>query len=253
MAGVKLVDPDEFKGHERRSRGSGDRRYGYFFSPRAARWLMISVSAYVACSLMANVMSVKVLRVGPDWASFSVDAGTLTYPLTFTLRDMIHKVGGRAIARIVILAGGALNVVLALGMYVTSVLPGDPSVLGGAQEHFGDVLSPVTRIVLASVIAQVLAELVDTEVYQRFTDRFGHRIQWGRVVASNAVSIPLDSVLFVAIAFGGNVPFAVALSIIWANIAVKGATTLLSVPLIYVVPDEVVADSQAFALKNKRA
>ncbi|MEZ5311640.1 MAG: queuosine precursor transporter [Microthrixaceae bacterium] len=213
----------------------------YVFTRRAARWLLISVSAYVACSLMANVMSVKILRVGPDWASFSVDAGTFTYPLTFTLRDMIHKVGGKAISRIVILAAGALNVVLALGMWVTSVLPGDPAVISGAQEHFGDVLAPVTRIVLASVVAQVLAELADTEVYQRFVDRFGHRIQWGRVVTSNAVSIPLDSILFVVIAFGGQIPLTVAVSIIWANIAVKGLTTLVSVPLIYLVPEEVQA------------
>lgn len=224
-------------------RSSAD--HGFSFGPRAMRWLLVSVSAYVACSLMANVMSVRILRLGPDWASFSIDAGTLTYPLTFTLRDLIHKVGGRSVARVVVMAGGVLNALLALGLYLASVLPGDPSVVGGAQEHFGDVLSPVTRIVLASVVAQVISELVDTEVYQSFVNRFGHRIQWGRVVTSNAVSVPLDSVLFIVIAFGGQVPVGVALSIVWANIAVKGVTTLLSVPLIYVVPDEVVLRNEA--------
>lgn len=213
------------------------------FSDRAIRWLLVSVCAYVACSLMANVMSVRILRIGPTWAVFSIDAGTLTYPLTFTLRDMIHKVGGRTVSRIVILSAGALNVLLALGLYLAAVLPGDPNVPGPAQEFFGDVLSPVTRIVLASVVAQVVAELVDTEIYQRFVDHFGRRFQWGRVVSSNAVSIPLDSALFVVIAFGGDVPAAVAWSMIWANIAVKGATTLLSVPLIYTVPDEVLKES----------
>lgn len=209
------------------------------FTDRAMRWMLISVAAYVACSLMANVMSVRILRLGPTWASFSIDAGTLTYPLTFTLRDLIHKVGGRSVARIVILTCGALNALLALGLYLTAILPGDPNVVSGAQSHFGEVLTPVTRIVLASVVAQVVAELVDTEVYQLFVDRFGHRFQWGRVVTSNSVSVPLDSALFVVIAFGGDIPFAVALSIVWANIALKGVTTLLSVPLIYLVPEEV--------------
>lgn len=210
------------------------------FSDRAMRWLLISVSAYVACSLMANVMSVRILRLGPTWASFSIDAGTLTYPLTFTLRDLVHKVGGRSVARIVVIAGGSLNALLALGLYLTSILPGDPGVISGAQDHFGDVLTPVTRIVLASVVAQVVSELVDTEIYQRFVDRFGNRAQWGRVVSSNAISIPLDSALFVLIAFGGDVPLAVAGSIIGANIVVKGATTLVTVPLIYAVPEGVV-------------
>ncbi len=205
---------------------------------RALTWLLVAASAYVACSLMANVMSVRILRLGPDWASFSIDAGTLTYPLTFTLRDLVHKIGGRWAARIVILSGAAFNVLLALGLWAAAELPADVAVTSPAQEWFGPVLTPVTRIVAASVIAQVLAELADTEVYHRFVLRFGHRVQWGRVLTSNAVAIPLDSILFVAIAFGGDVPFSVAVSLVWANIAVKGLATLVSVPLIYVVPED---------------
>jgi len=55
------------------------------------------------------------------------------------------------------------------------------------------------------------------------------------VVLSNAVSIPIDSVLFSVIAF--SVPSEVLRSIIWANIIVKGITSLLTWPLIYTVKD----------------
>ena len=89
------------------------------------------------------------------------------------------------------------------------------------------------------MVAQVIAELLDTEVYHRFVQRFGHRWQWGRVLASNAVSIPVDSVVFVAIAFGGVVPLGVAISIVWANVVVKGLSSVLTVPLIYAVPEDV--------------
>lgn len=61
---------------------------------RALTRLLVATAGYVACSILANVMSARILRIGPDWASFSIDAGTLTYPLTFTLRDLVHKVGG---------------------------------------------------------------------------------------------------------------------------------------------------------------
>lgn len=206
---------------------------------RAMTWLLVATCAYVACSLLANVMSVRILRLGPDWASFSVDAGTLTYPLTFTLRDLVHKVGGRHVARVVILVTAALNVVAALAFWVTAALPADAAVSTAAQEWFGPVLSPLLRITLASVVAQVIAELLDTEVYHRFVRRFGHRWQWGRVLASNAVSIPVDSVVFVAIAFGGVVPLGVAISIVWANVVVKGLSSVLTVPLIYAVPEDV--------------
>lgn len=204
---------------------------------RHSTWLLAAVTGYAAFSIMANVMSVRILRVGPDWASFSIDAGTITYPLTFTLRDLVHKVGGRSAARVVIVCTALLNLVAAGAMWATANLPADAAVDSPAQEWFGPVLTPVLRITLASVIAQVLAELVDTEVYHRWVLRFGRRVQWGRVLSSNAVSIPLDSIVFVAIAFGGDVPFGVAVSIVWANIVVKGLTSVVTVPLIYAVPE----------------
>lgn len=208
------------------------------FSRRQLNWLLVASAAYVACSILANVMSVRILRIGPDWASFAIDAGTLTYPLTFTLRDMVHKVGGRHVARVLIVATAGLNILAAFAFWATAVLPADAAVDTAAQEWFGPVLTPVLRITLASVVAQVIAELVDTEVYHRWVLRFGHRLQWGRVLASNAVSVPVDSVIFVAIAFGGVVPFAVGVSIVWANIVVKGLTSVISVPLIYAVPED---------------
>ncbi|MEI2650763.1 MAG: VUT family protein [Microthrixaceae bacterium] len=97
-----------------------------------------------------------------------------------------------------------MNVAMALALWAAAVLPADMTV--GPQKEFGEVLVTTWRIVLASVLAQMLAEFADTEVYQRFVDRFGHRVQFGRVLASNAVSVPLDSVLFCVVAFGGVFP-----------------------------------------------
>jgi len=203
------------------------------YSERAVMVLMVVAGAYVATSLMANVMSVRILSLG-GWA---VDAGTLTYPLTFTLRDVVHKAGGTAVARTTVVATAGFNALLALGLWAAAVLPGDPATTGAAQSEFANVLNPVLRIIAASIIAQLIAELVDTEVYRAWVARFGARHQWGRVISSNAVSVPLDSVIFAVIAFAGRIPGAVVWSIIWANIAIKGVTALASTPLIYTVRD----------------
>ena len=90
---------------------------------------------------------------------------------------------------------------------------------------------------LASILAEVIAELVDTEVYRLWVQRVTTRYQWARVLVSNAVSVPLDSVIFVMVAFYGTMPTAVLLSIMLANVLIKGATTLVSLPLIYAVPE----------------
>ena len=166
---------------------------------------------------------------GP-WA---IDAGTLTYPLTFTLRDVVHKAGGRTAARVTILTAAALNIVMVAAFWVTARLPPDLSV--GSQTEFGALLVPVARIVVASIVAQVLAELIDTEIYHLVMGRLGARHQWARVVASNAVSIPVDSVVFAVIAFAGNVPLSALVQIMWTNVLLKTLTTSFTWPLIYAV------------------
>lgn len=198
--------------------------------------LVIASGAYVAASLVANVMSVRLVRI----AGFSVDAGTLIYPLTFTLRDVVHKVGGARLARVTIVTAAAMNVMMAAAFWAAANLPADPQ--AGPQEQFGQVLVSTWRIVLASILAQVVAELIDTEVYRRIRARLGVRHQWARVLGSNAVSIPVDSVIFVLVAFWGVVPGGVLRSIIWANIVVKGLTSMLSWPLIYSVGEAPDAD-----------
>lgn len=202
---------------------------------RAYKILTIVVSAYVAAQILADVASLRILSVG----GFSVDGGTLIYPFTFTIRDLVHKIAGKETARLVIFLAAAINLVMAGVFRFVAALPADLEV--GTQTEFGSVLAPVWTIVAASIIAEVVSELIDTEVYQRWVGRFGNRIQWGRVLASNTIAIPIDSALFVWLAFGGLLPASsglavdVLLSIFWANVLIKGAFTLISIPWIYLV------------------
>lgn len=193
--------------------------------------LAIVGGAYVAAQMMADIASLKIITIF-GWA---VDGGTLVYPFTFTLRDMVHKLAGKRVARALILTAAAVNVVMAGLFWLVSEWGGDPSV--GEQLAFGEVLGPVWRIVLASIVAEVVSELIDTEAYQRWVDVFGARWQWGRVLVSNSIALPVDSAIFVAIAFVGVIPGASIWEIFWVNIAIKGIVTIVSLPWIYLVPD----------------
>ena len=97
----------------------------------------------------------------------------------------------------------------------------------------------------AAIIAELVSELVDTEIYHLFVSRVTTRYQWLRVLVSNSVSVPIDNLLFVLIAFS---PFAflgaqlvdswaVAVEIFLFNLLVKYGVTLVSMPLIYLTPD----------------
>lgn len=193
---------------------------------------ILVTAAYIAAQMLADIASLKIVAV----AGFSMDAGTLIYPITFTLRDLVHKVAGKRGARLVILAAAVINIVMAGYFWLVSRLPYDPA--AGPQPDWDSVLSPVWRIVLASILAEVIAELIDTEMYQLWVRRVTVRYQWMRVLVSNAVSVPLDSFIFVWAAFGGVFPAAAVWSIFWANVLLKGAVTVLSLPTIYLVKEK---------------
>ena len=203
------------------------------------RWLLVVAGAYVAAQMMADVASLRIITIG----GYAVDAGTLIYPFTFTLRDLVHKIGGKSAARTVIVLAAGVNLVMAAFFGLVGTLPAD--MVTGPQLEFGRVLAPVWGIVIASIVAEVVAELIDTEAYSMWERRFADRHQWGRVLVSNAVAIPIDSAIFVGLAtLFGVFPAEVAWSIFWLNLVIKGLVTLVSVPWIYLVRPTPLSTSQ---------
>jgi queuosine precursor transporter len=189
------------------------------------------VAWYIAMQLLADISVLKVVQIG----AFTAAAGIFTYPITFTLRDMAHKVLGRKQVRQLVLAAGAVNLFMGLLFWFIAKLPlADPN----SVDSWAKVLAPVWRIVLASIVAEVFAELLDTEVYHLWVSRVTRRYQWLRVLVSNTVSLPLDALIFVWLAFGGVLPNEVVWAIWQSNLLAKFVTTVIGLPLIYLVPEK---------------
>lgn len=188
---------------------------------------ILLVGIYVAAELVSNVTASKVVTV----AGLTVPAAVFLYALTFTLVDLINTRLGKHGARAVIWTAVAANLLLVLYGQFTIALPA--AAFWQGQEGYAGVLGSSSRIVAASLIAFVVAGYVDTEVFARWRARFGNRHLWGRVLSSNALSLALDTVLFISIAFAGT--GAPLLSLMLGQYAVKLAVTVVSLPLIYAV------------------
>lgn len=144
---------------------------------------------YVVCVLLANYTAETFIQL-PFFGLLAV--GTLIFGVTFTARDYVHH-AGKKIVYTMIFTAAVLSVLM-------SIYLGVP-----------------LRIVAASFIAIVLAETADTEIYQRYISD-----SWMvRVFKSNLVSIPLDTILFTAIAFLGVFPTYDLAQIIFADIVYK--------------------------------
>jgi len=191
---------------------------------------VVVVASYVAVQMLADIASLKIGIV----CGLAVDMGTFVYPITFTLRDVVHKLLGKRNAQVIVVTAGVINLGMAGYLMWAASVPGDPS--WGLAREFSAILAPVWRIVLASIAAEVVSELLDTEVYHWFVTRITTRQQWARVLISNSVSVPTDNLIFAVGAFGWVLPWSVVWQIFVMNLAMKYGMTVVSLPLIYVGP-----------------
>lgn len=213
-----------------------------------SRAALIAVGVYVGVQVVAQVTSLKIGTV----FGRAVDMGTFIYPITFTLRDVIHKAAGRRAARIAIFTSAGVNLFLAAYLSWVAAQPSDASYPLG--DEYQAVLGPIWRLVMASLLAMVVSELIDTEVYHWWVTKITTRYQWARVVVSNAVSIPVDNLIFAVGAFAAlpfltqaqqdaSLPWEAVWDIFWVNLVIKGLVSLASIPFIYLVPDKHLDDA----------
>jgi uncharacterized PurR-regulated membrane protein YhhQ (DUF165 family) len=229
-----------------------DRLRGILYKLRMDRTqaTLILCGFYIFFSMTGNIAATKVTYFG----NLVMDAGFL-YSLTFTWRDLIHKQLGRRAAITTIWFSALINLLAALYFQLVVLLPAQPdwSAAGGqaAWEFLFGIANPSSgiwwqsvfslqlRVVLGSIITALIAELIDTYVYHLWTRGVGiNRPQWTRVFASNAVSIPVDSILFPIIAFAGIVGIEGILQMFVTNMVVKAIVTLLVFWTIYLVPEK---------------
>lgn len=159
---------------------------------------MRSAVIYVLAVLVANLTATWFIPL-PIFGQVAV--GTFVFGFTFTQRDRMHRKGRKFVYSVI-----ALSALLSALLSVAGQVP--------------------PRIILASVIAILLAETADTEIYQRLLAQSW----WHRVLKSNAVSIPLDSIFFNLVAFLGVFEAKFLVSLIIGEIVVKfsvGAVTAL--------------------------
>jgi queuosine precursor transporter len=191
---------------------------------------IIVVSLYLLAQIIADVTAFKMVEV----FGFTVPAAVFIYALTFTNRDLAHKQLGYKSTITLVWAAAIVNVLMAAYFIFTIYLPSP--VWFEHSEAYALVLGIVPRIVAASITAELFAQLLDTVVYQKWWERFPKAPQWTRVLVSNAFAIPLDSLVFVFIAFYGNMPMLALWAVVLGQMVMKMAITIVSLPLIYVIP-----------------
>ena len=180
--------------------------------------LAVLTSLYVAVVVSAQVGTNKIVDV--PWTDLTAPGGTYLIGIALSLIELAHRTAPTR-------REGFVNaqVMVACGFGASALLAGYLAVLDrmSPEDALFDRLAGTWRIVLGSLVAFAVSETIDNSFGAWLRDRVHDGV---RVVATNAVSVPLDSLVFLLVAFG-------SLEFIEGQIVVKYAVTLVfGIPLV---------------------
>lgn len=197
-------------------------------------FLIIITALLITCYLTANIMAVKLVEIfGVTW----FDAGTITFPLTYMLGDVLTEVWGFKTAKKVIYLAFVCNVILVIATYIGTLLPA-PSDLVDVNNAYTIIFSYTPRILFASLIAFILGSLSNAWTLEAIKKITGEKWLFIRTIMSSAVGYIFDTVFFVFIAFFGTVGWQDLVTMIVAQYIIKLVIeSLFATPVVYAVID----------------
>jgi uncharacterized integral membrane protein (TIGR00697 family) len=190
---------------------------------------LVFAGLFVTCLLTANVIATKLIAVG----GLVLPAGVVIFPISYIVGDVLTEVYGYAAARRVIWLGFACNVLMVAAIWVAGELP--PAPVWKGQAAYAEVFAQTPRILAASFLAYLAGEFANSAVLAKMKIATHGRWLWTRTVGSTVVGQGLDSLVFVALAFAGLVPFGVLTGIVLAQWVAKVGYEAAATPLTYLV------------------
>ncbi|HSU29154.1 MAG TPA: queuosine precursor transporter [Chitinophagaceae bacterium] len=220
--------------------------------------LFIGIACFFCCNaLIAECIGGKIFSLeevfgfnpanlsifGQTGLSFTLTCGVLLWPLEFIITDIVNEYyGPKAVRRIsytaVILISYAFVMFYAsmhtppAGWWISSKADkGIPDMQAAYSGIFGQGM----WIILGSVIAFMVSQLVDVYVFHKIKKITGNKKIWLRATGSTLISQLIDSFIVLTIAFkiGGNWTWTQVLAIGCMNYIYKFSMAIILTPVIY--------------------
>jgi uncharacterized integral membrane protein (TIGR00697 family) len=199
------------------------------------RWLPAITAVFVTSLVVSNIIAVKLISVGPLF----LPAAILIFPISYIFGDILTEVYGYAKARRVIWIGFGCNLLAVSVFYLSIELPPAPFWQAGSletaasQQAYQAIFGSTPRILVASFLAYLAGEFLNSFVLAKMKISTGGRHLWMRTIGSTVVGQLADSGVFILLAFYGMVPPDALFAMAGSQWLVKSAYETLVTPLTY--------------------
>jgi uncharacterized integral membrane protein (TIGR00697 family) len=156
------------------------------------------------------------------------DAGTLIFPLTFLLADLITEVYGYKQARRAIWTGFLFNAVFILYGQLIIHLPGPQQAPYNAM--FDQLLTMNSRIIFASAMSYLVAEGLNSILMAKLKIKLAGGYMGLRFISSTFVAAGVDSLVFTSLAFYAVLPDSQLINLMLTMWLIKVTVELVGLP-----------------------
>ncbi|HET9486960.1 MAG TPA: queuosine precursor transporter [Chryseosolibacter sp.] len=219
------------------------------------RLFVILSGIFITNALLAEIIGVKIfsaesvvglrpaqLNILGFVMDFNLTAGALIWPVVFITTDLINEYFGKPGVKRISYLTALLILYAFLVIFMAIELPpaawwaqltdGTGNVYN-MDLAFNKVLGQGLRIIVGSLTAFLVAQLVDVFVFQKLRRLTGNRSLWLRATGSTLVSQIVDSFVVLFIAFYGVFPTDQIMAIGITNYLYKFSVAILLTPVIY--------------------
>lgn len=222
--------------------------------PRSERLYALLSGMFMVTLVLTNVVAAKLFAVPlPGFAAdllgrdvLTLTAGLVTYPVTFLLTDTVAEIWGQKRAAFMVWAGFGMSFLMMAVLRIAVALEPSPiwqlvvedvanfPTPAEAQSAYAATFFAPGILVLASMTAYLVAQLVDVRLYHFWWRVTGGKHLWLRNNGSTWISQLLDTVIVnsIFLPFLG-VPWAEITVIIAASYVAKLIIAAIDTPFIY--------------------
>ncbi len=226
---------------------------------KRTRLFLVLGGFFVANAIIAEMIGVKLFQLetalgmakadftllGQEHLSFVLSVGVLPWPIVFIMTDVINDYYGVRGVRFLTLLTTALITFLFAVLYLAIHMPPEhgwwitsssEQGVPDMQAAFAAIFGQGMNIILGSLTAFLIGQLVDALVFRHIKRLTGDKRIWLRATGSTLVSQLIDSVVVTYVAFWifKDMSFAMATALVMTAYAYKFIVAIVSTPLIYV-------------------
>jgi queuosine precursor transporter len=186
---------------------------------------------FITNAVVAELIGGKLIQIGP----FVMSIGILPWPIVFLTTDLINEYFGEKGVRKLSIITACLIAYAFVVLLFALAIPAAKGISPVNDAQFQAVFGQSMWIIVGSIVAFLVSQLIDVTVFWFFKNRTGDTKIWLRTTGSTIVSQLFDSFIVLGIAFWlpGKMYFETFISSALTGYTFKLIIAIALTPLIY--------------------